>query len=113
MPANLGCRIVQHHIAEPAVVDRAVRLALAISHGPLGFGEHCGAARVESIHHELRDLYQEPRYRVRPGCGAGNPGRAPGPQRHTKLEHSGRRYALVSLCIGLGQGIACLIERLD
>jgi len=23
------------------------------------------------------------------------------------------RHALVSLCIGLGQGIACVIERLD
>lgn len=30
-----------------------------------------------------------------------------------QLERSGGRYALVSLCIGLGQGIACLIERLD
>ena len=30
-----------------------------------------------------------------------------------QLERSGGRFALVSLCIGLGQGIACLIERLD
>jgi acetyl-CoA C-acetyltransferase len=30
-----------------------------------------------------------------------------------QLERSGGRYALVSLCIGLGQGIACVIERLD
>lgn len=30
-----------------------------------------------------------------------------------QLERSGGRYALVSLCIGLGQGIACIIERLD
>ncbi|WP_166365847.1 3-oxoadipyl-CoA thiolase [Pseudomonas akapageensis] len=30
-----------------------------------------------------------------------------------QLERTGGRYALVSLCIGLGQGIACVIERLD
>ncbi|MNQ64470.1 Beta-ketoadipyl-CoA thiolase [compost metagenome] len=30
-----------------------------------------------------------------------------------QLERSGGRFALVSLCIGLGQGIACVIERLD
>ena len=30
-----------------------------------------------------------------------------------QLERSNGRYALVSLCIGLGQGIACVIERLD
>ncbi|MNO08608.1 Beta-ketoadipyl-CoA thiolase [compost metagenome] len=30
-----------------------------------------------------------------------------------QLERSAGRFALVSLCIGLGQGIACVIERLD
>jgi len=30
-----------------------------------------------------------------------------------QLEHSGGRYALVSMCIGVGQGIACIIERTD
>lgn len=30
-----------------------------------------------------------------------------------QLESQGGRYALVSLCIGLGQGIACVIERTD
>lgn len=30
-----------------------------------------------------------------------------------QLERSGGRYALISLCIGLGQGIAAVIERLD
>jgi acetyl-CoA C-acetyltransferase len=30
-----------------------------------------------------------------------------------QLERSNGRYALVSLCIGLGQGIACVIERVD
>ncbi len=63
---NLGCEIAQRRIAEPAVLDRAVQLALGYPHGPLGFGEHYGAARVERILHELHDLYQEPRYRVSP-----------------------------------------------
>ena len=30
-----------------------------------------------------------------------------------QLERSGGRYALLSLCIGVGQGIAAVIERLD
>lgn len=30
-----------------------------------------------------------------------------------QLERTGGRYALVSLCIGLGQGVATIIERLD
>ncbi|APX93200.1 beta-ketoadipyl CoA thiolase [Halomonas sp. 1513] len=30
-----------------------------------------------------------------------------------QLEASGGRYALVTMCIGVGQGIACVLERLD
>jgi acetyl-CoA C-acetyltransferase len=30
-----------------------------------------------------------------------------------QLERSGGRYAAVSLCIGIGQGLAAIIERLD
>ena len=30
-----------------------------------------------------------------------------------QLERSGGRYALISLCIGIGQGVAAVIERLD
>lgn len=30
-----------------------------------------------------------------------------------QLERSGGRYALVSLCIGIGQGVAAILERLD
>ncbi|MNN68648.1 3-hydroxyadipyl-CoA dehydrogenase [compost metagenome] len=63
---NLGCEIAQRRIASPAVLDRAVQLALGYPHGPLCFGEHFGAARVEQILHELHEQYQEPRYRVSP-----------------------------------------------
>ncbi|MBE7375822.1 3-hydroxyacyl-CoA dehydrogenase [Pseudomonas lopnurensis] len=63
---NLGCEIAQRRIADPATLDRAVRLALGYPHGPLGFGDHYGALKIEQILHELHDLYQEPRYRVSP-----------------------------------------------
>ncbi|TKD38887.1 acetyl-CoA C-acyltransferase [Azotobacter chroococcum] len=36
---NLGCEIAQRRIASPAVLDRAVQLALGYPHGPLGFGD--------------------------------------------------------------------------
>jgi acetyl-CoA C-acetyltransferase len=30
-----------------------------------------------------------------------------------QLEHSGGRYAAISLCIGIGQGLAAILERID
>ncbi len=63
---NLGCEIAQRRIAAPAVLDRAVRLALGYPHGPLGFGDHYGAEKIALILRELHDLYQEPRYRISP-----------------------------------------------
>lgn len=63
---NLGCEIAQRRIADPATLDRAVQLALGYPHGPLGFGDHYGASKVEQILHGLHDLYQDPRYRVSP-----------------------------------------------
>jgi 3-hydroxybutyryl-CoA dehydrogenase len=63
---NLGCEIAQRRIADPATLDRAVQLALGYPHGPLGFGDHYGALKIEQILRGLHDLYQEPRYRVSP-----------------------------------------------
>lgn len=63
---NLGCEIAQRRIAAPAVLDRAVRLALGYPHGPLGFGDHYGAEKIARILRVLHDLYQEPRYRLSP-----------------------------------------------
>ncbi|QQE86884.1 hypothetical protein GKQ51_11030 [Azotobacter chroococcum] len=62
----LGCEIAQRRIASPAVLDRAVQLALGYPHGPLGLGERFGAARIAQILHALHEQYQEPRYRVSP-----------------------------------------------
>ncbi|MNZ49855.1 3-hydroxyadipyl-CoA dehydrogenase [compost metagenome] len=63
---NLGCEIAQRRIADPATLDRAVQLALGYPHGPLGFGDRYGAARIEQILRNLHALYQEPRYRISP-----------------------------------------------
>jgi len=63
---NLGCEIAQRRIADPATLDRAVRLALGYPHGPLGFGDHYGASKIAQILHQLHELYQEPRYRISP-----------------------------------------------
>ncbi|MDT4864518.1 3-hydroxyadipyl-CoA dehydrogenase [compost metagenome] len=63
---NLGCEIAQRRIADPATLDRAVQLALGYPHGPLGFGDCYGAARIEQVLRNLHALYQEPRYRVSP-----------------------------------------------
>jgi len=30
-----------------------------------------------------------------------------------QLERTGGRYAAISLCIGIGQGVAAIIERVD
>nr|ART40265.1 K537 [uncultured bacterium] len=91
------------------------------------------------ILHQLHDLYQEPRDRISPwlrrrvqlgldfndprlnpnggAIAVGHPLGASGARlalaAMRQLERTGGRYALVSLCIGLGQGIACIIERLD
>ncbi len=116
-----------------------MRLALGYPHGPLGFGEHYRASRIMQILHQLHDLYQEPRDRISPwlrrrvqlgldfndprlnpnggAIAVGHPLGASGARlalsAMRQLERTGGRYALVSLCIGLGQGIACIIERLD
>lgn len=63
---NLGCEIAQRRIASPAVLDRAVQLALGYPHGPLEFGERYGAARIARILQGLYRQYQEPRYRTSP-----------------------------------------------
>lgn len=58
--------------------------------------------------------------RVNPNGGAiavGHPLGASGPRlvltALRQLERSGGRYALVSLCVGVGQGLAMVMERLD
>ncbi|MCJ1886188.1 3-hydroxyacyl-CoA dehydrogenase [Pseudomonas sp. LA21] len=63
---NLGCEIAQRGIASPVTLDRAVQLALGYPFGPLGFGEHYGAARILTILQGLQACYGEARYRPSP-----------------------------------------------
>lgn len=63
---NIGSEIVRRGIAEPAVLDRAVPLALGYPEGPLAFGERFGAERMHGVLEALYDHYGEARYRVSP-----------------------------------------------
>jgi len=76
------------------------------------------AAQVLGCTHELGLAWDDPRLNPNGGAIAlGHPLGASGARLALtalrQLERSGGRHALVSLCIGLGQGIACVIERLD
>lgn len=63
---NVGCDIAQQRIAEPADIDRAVRLGLNYPFGPLALGDRIGAARVLAILEALQACYGDPRYRPSP-----------------------------------------------
>ena len=76
------------------------------------------AAQVLGCARELGLACDEPRLNPNGGAIAiGHPLGASGARlvltALRQLERTGGRHALVSLCIGLGQGIACVIERLD
>ncbi|MNZ51260.1 3-oxoadipyl-CoA/3-oxo-5,6-dehydrosuberyl-CoA thiolase [compost metagenome] len=76
------------------------------------------AAQVLGCTHELGLAWDDPRLNPNGGAIAlGHPLGASGARLALtalrQLERTGGRHALVSLCIGLGQGIACVIERLD
>jgi len=76
------------------------------------------AAQVLGCTHELGLAWDDPRLNANGGAIAlGHPLGASGARLALtalrQLERTGGRHALVSLCIGLGQGIACVIERLD
>ena len=76
------------------------------------------AAQVLGCAKELGIAFDDPRLNPNGGAIAvGHPLGASGARLTLtalrQLERTGGRYALVSLCIGLGQGVACIIERLD
>lgn len=76
------------------------------------------AAQVLGCARQLGVAFDDPRLNPNGGAIAiGHPLGASGARLAysavRQLERSNGRYALVSLCIGLGQGIACVIERLD
>jgi acetyl-CoA acyltransferase len=58
------------------------------------------------------DAPREPeRRRDRARPSAGRIRRAPGDGRVNQLHRTGGRYALCTMCIGVGQGIALIVER--
>ena len=63
---NIGSEIVRRGVAEPATLDRAVKLALGYPQGPLAFGERFGPQTFARVLGCLHDHYGEPRYRVSP-----------------------------------------------
>jgi acetyl-CoA C-acetyltransferase len=76
------------------------------------------AAQVLGCARQLGVAFDDPRLNPNGGAIAiGHPLGASGARLAysavRQLERGNGRYALVSLCIGLGQGIACVIERLD
>ncbi|MFC5696790.1 3-oxoadipyl-CoA thiolase [Pseudomonas sp. GCM10022186] len=99
--------------------------AKALQHAGLGLADmdlieinEAFAAQVLGCARQLGIAFDDPRLNPNGGAIAiGHPLGASGARlvltAVRQLECSGGRYALVSLCIGLGQGIACVIERLD
>lgn len=76
------------------------------------------ATQVLGCAKELGLAFDDPRLNAQGGAIAiGHPLGASGARLALtalrSLERQQGRYALVSLCIGIGQGIACVIERLD
>ncbi|NBA93540.1 3-oxoadipyl-CoA thiolase [Pseudomonas sp. R5(2019)] len=102
----------------PACTKALQRAGLSLADMDLIEINEAFAAQVLGCARQLGVAFDDPRLNPNGGAIAiGHPLGASGARlaysavRH--LERSNGRYALVSLCIGLGQGIACVIERLD
>ncbi len=66
MIVNIGCAIAQSGAATPDDIDKAVQLGLNYPHGPFGFGDTYGPARILAILEAMYDLTGDPRYRPTP-----------------------------------------------
>ncbi|GAA4615384.1 3-hydroxyacyl-CoA dehydrogenase [Saccharopolyspora hordei] len=60
---NTSCFIAEQHLASPADIDTAVRIALGYPRGPLEWGQHVGPRRVLTILRALHSATGDPRYR--------------------------------------------------
>ncbi|MGA3796648.1 3-oxoadipyl-CoA thiolase [Pseudomonas fluorescens] len=102
----------------PACTKALQRAGLSLADMDLIEINEAFAAQVLGCARQLGVAFDDPRLNPNGGAIAiGHPLGASGARlAYTavrQLERSNGRYALVSLCIGLGQGIACVIERLD
>ncbi|EXF96107.1 acetyl-CoA acetyltransferase [Pseudomonas fluorescens HK44] len=102
----------------PACTKALQRAGLSLADMDLIEINEAFAAQVLGCARQLGLAFDDPRLNPNGGAIAiGHPLGASGARLAysavRQLERSNGRYALVSLCIGLGQGIACVIERLD
>lgn len=102
----------------PAIAKVLQRAGLSLADIDLIEINEAFAAQVLGCAKQLGLAFDDPRLNPNGGAIAvGHPLGASGARLALsavrQLERTGGRYALVSLCIGLGQGIACIIERLD
>jgi 3-hydroxybutyryl-CoA dehydrogenase len=63
---NVGCDIMQMHIASSEDLDRAVMLGLGYPRGPLGMGDALGPQRILTVLEAMHAFFLEPRYRPSP-----------------------------------------------
>jgi len=66
MIVNIGASVAQKRIATPDDIDKAVKLGLNYPHGPLGFGDALGPAKILRVLENMFRLYGDPRYRPSP-----------------------------------------------
>lgn len=102
----------------PAIIKALQRANLSLTDMDVIEINEAFAAQVLGCAKHLGLAFDDPRLNPNGGAIAiGHPLGASGARLAysavRQLERTGGRYALVSLCIGLGQGIACIIERLD
>ncbi len=64
MIVNVGTRIAELRVAEPADIDTAVELGLNYPKGPLALGDSLGAARVLKVLDNMQALTHDPKYRA-------------------------------------------------
>ncbi|MDT4853924.1 3-oxoadipyl-CoA/3-oxo-5,6-dehydrosuberyl-CoA thiolase [compost metagenome] len=102
----------------PAIAKALQRAGLRLADMDLIEINEAFATQVLGCARQLGIAFDDPRLNPNGGAIAvGHPLGASGARlvltALRQLERSAGRFALVSLCIGLGQGIACVIERLD
>ena len=64
MIVNIGASVAQKRIATPDDIDKAVKLGLNYPHGPLGFGDALGPAKILRVLENMFRLTGQA-----PGCG--------------------------------------------
>jgi 3-hydroxybutyryl-CoA dehydrogenase len=64
MIVNIGSRIAELRIAQPADIDTPVELGLNYPKGPLALGDALGPARVLAVLDGMQTVTRDPKYRA-------------------------------------------------